>query len=214
MLKKRLYEGLGICDKRTANSNLMQPAVIWKEACFMGCTCWHKLPLLKYLKGITFINSADNWIRVGTGHFFSPVPCQEICLFSWWEMLLSWRVALNHIGHKMALAFTVRLPSSVWPIDTTKWGAEWLKINRKKTHDWETCVSAQTTDSLPSKHLFCSLAVTMSVKWSSIGTSYMLLYLGNTCAAIVTLKIWCHRFLCSVNKYLIITDITRSLRHI
>lgn len=51
----------------------MQPVIRRKPVSWAAHA--DKLPLLKYLKGylskgMTFINSANDWIRVGTGHFF------------------------------------------------------------------------------------------------------------------------------------------------
>lgn len=45
-----LNNGLGVCNKKSTNSDFMEP-VNREEICFMSCTCWHKMPLLKYLKG-------------------------------------------------------------------------------------------------------------------------------------------------------------------
>lgn len=88
-----------------------------------NCPCW---------KGTTFINSANDWIRVRIQAFLSAAGCQEICLFSWWEMLLSWRVALNHISHKTVLASQRDVPSLHF---FTHWGPRrrgWVLKNKQR----------------------------------------------------------------------------------
>lgn len=118
-----------------------------EEACFMGCPWWHKLPLLKYLKGylskgMTFINSANDWIRVGTGRFF-PLSSPPTDLFiqlmrNAAELTSSSKSHLSQDG--ISLHCETSLLFSVKPSDTLKGGAECQKINRKKhtsgRHAW------------------------------------------------------------------------------
>lgn len=192
----RFYNGLRENNKKTKQNLILSNQSFQRKPVSWAVLYWPSLPSLKYLKaslskGTTFINAANDWIGVGTGHLFPSVPCQEMCLFSWWEMLPSWRAALNHIGHKVAFAFAVRLPSSTLfnPSDMLRGGAECQKINRKKhasgRHAWP-----------PKPHILDRLNIYSGRrlachdvgKWLSLWTGNMLLcvlYLANK--AILTL---------------------------
>ena len=120
--------------------------------------------------------------------YFPQFPAKR-CVYSADEKRC--RAALNHIGHKVAFAFAVRLPAYTLfnPSDMLRGGAECQKINRKKhasgRHAWP-----------PKPHILdrlniysgCRLTCHDVGKWLSLWTGNMLLcvlYLANK--AILTL---------------------------